>query len=98
MNTPVTAPADGQVSFAETGLDEGEFLEVFSATHEEFLGWCRDGLVPDSKTLAAALTGEDVGVDVLAPLVSVAILIIVVVGGFLLTTRALTRFQVRSAD
>ena len=48
--------------------------------------------------VAAALTGEDVGVDVLEPLVSVAILVVVVVGGFLLTTRALTRFQVRSAD
>lgn len=48
--------------------------------------------------VAAALTGDDVGVDVLAPLVSVAILAIVVIGGFLLTTRALTRFQVRSAD
>ena len=48
--------------------------------------------------VAAALTGEDVGVDVLAPVVSVAILAIVVVGGFLLTSRALTRFQVRSAD
>jgi ABC-2 type transport system permease protein len=48
--------------------------------------------------VAAALTGEDVGVDVLPPVVSVAILTIVVVGGFLLTTRALSRFQVRSAD
>ena len=48
--------------------------------------------------VAAALTGEDVGVDVLGPAVSVLILAVVVVGGFLLTTRALTRFQVRSAD
>jgi ABC-2 type transport system permease protein len=48
--------------------------------------------------VAAALTGEDVGVDVLTPAVSVAILTVVVVGGFLLTTRALARFQVRSAD
>ena len=48
--------------------------------------------------VAAALTGEDVGVDVLAPLVSVAILVVVVIGGFLVTTRALSRFQVRSAD
>ena len=36
-------------------LDAGEFLEVISATPEEFLGWCRDGQVRDSKTLAAAL-------------------------------------------
>lgn len=48
--------------------------------------------------VAAALTGEDVGVDVLEPVVSVAILAVVIVGGFLLTTRALSRFQVRSAD
>ena len=48
--------------------------------------------------VAAALTGDDVGVDVLEPVVSVLILAVVVVGGFLLTTRALARFQVRSAD
>jgi ABC-2 type transport system permease protein len=48
--------------------------------------------------VAAALTGDDVGVDVLEPVVSVGILLVVVVGGFLLTTRALARFQVRSAD
>lgn len=48
--------------------------------------------------VAAALTGEDVGVDVLEPVIAASILAVVVVGGFLLTTRALTRFQVRSAD
>ena len=48
--------------------------------------------------VAAALTGEDVGVDVLEPVVAVAILVVVVVGGFLVTTRALARFQVRSSD
>ena len=48
--------------------------------------------------LAAALTGEDVGNDPLAPVVSVAILAVVIVGAFLLTARALARFQVRSAD
>ncbi|HUP54098.1 MAG TPA: ABC transporter permease [Methylomirabilota bacterium] len=48
--------------------------------------------------LAAALTGDDAGVDVVGPLVSVAILVVVVVGGFLITTRALMRFQIRSAD
>jgi ABC-2 type transport system permease protein len=48
--------------------------------------------------VAAALTGDDVGVDVLEPVVSVLILAVVVMGGFLLTTRLLTRFQVRSAD
>ena len=48
--------------------------------------------------VAAALTGVDVGVDVLAPIVAIPILVVVVVGGFLLTTRALSRFQVRSSD
>jgi ADP-ribose pyrophosphatase len=38
----------------EAKLDAGEFLEVFTATPEEFLGWCRDGRIVDSKTLAAA--------------------------------------------
>ena len=47
---------------------------------------------------AAALTGEDAGVDVLEPVVAAAILVVVIVGGFLLTARALARFQVRSAD
>ena len=36
-------------------LDQGEFLEVIATTPEEFLGWCRDGKVVDSKTMAAAL-------------------------------------------
>jgi ADP-ribose pyrophosphatase len=35
-------------------LDEGEFLDVFAATPQEFLGWCRDGKIRDSKTLASA--------------------------------------------
>ena len=41
-------------------LDEGEFLDVISATPEEFLGWCRDGLVQDSKTLASAIWVQNV--------------------------------------
>ena len=48
--------------------------------------------------VAAALTGEDVGVDVLAPVISASIIVAVVVGGFLVTTRTLARFQIRSAD
>lgn len=35
-------------------LDEGEFIEVVTATPAEFLDWCRQGLVRDAKTLAAA--------------------------------------------
>ena len=33
-------------------LDEGEFVEVITATPQEFLGWCRDGLVKDPGELA----------------------------------------------
>ena len=48
--------------------------------------------------LAAAWTGEDAGVDILEPLVSTVIVVVVIAGGFALTTLALSRFQVRSAD
>jgi ADP-ribose pyrophosphatase len=41
-------------------LDQGEFLEVFTATPEEFLRWCGEGKVRDSKTLAAALWLQNV--------------------------------------
>lgn len=41
-------------------LDEGEFLEVFTATPQEFLQWCRDGSIRDSKTLAAAAWVQNV--------------------------------------
>lgn len=36
-------------------LDEGEFLEVFTAAPEQLLQWCRDGIVTDAKTLTGAL-------------------------------------------
>ncbi len=36
-------------------LDDGELLDVFSATPVELQGWCRDGLVIDAKTLVGAL-------------------------------------------
>lgn len=41
-------------------LDQGEFLEVFAATPQEFLEWCRDGRIVDSKTLAAAVWIQNV--------------------------------------
>jgi ADP-ribose pyrophosphatase len=41
-------------------LDHGEFLEVFTATPQEFLEWCRDGRIVDSKTLAAAVWIQNV--------------------------------------
>jgi len=36
-------------------LDEGEFLEVFTASTGQLLDWCRQGLITDGKTLTAAL-------------------------------------------
>ncbi len=44
----------------ERHLDEGEFLEVFTATPAEFFDWCRQGVVTDGKTLAAALWLQNV--------------------------------------
>ncbi|MCG2593986.1 NUDIX hydrolase [Ramlibacter sp. XY19] len=44
----------------KANLDQGEFLEVFTATPEEFLRWCGEGKVEDSKTLAAALWLQNV--------------------------------------
>ena len=41
-------------------LDAGEFLDVITATPDEFLGWCREGKVRDSKTLAAAVWIQNV--------------------------------------
>ena len=48
--------------------------------------------------LAAAATGEDVGVSTLGAGISAAIVAVVIAGGFVITSRALARFQVRSAD
>ncbi len=33
-------------------LDEGEFLDVFTATPQELMAWCREGRVTDAKTLS----------------------------------------------
>ena len=44
----------------ESQLDEGEFLEVFSATPEEISDWCRNGQVTDGKTLTGALWLQNV--------------------------------------
>lgn len=44
-----------RLTLTERQLDEGEFLEVITATPQELLAWCRDGVVRDSKTLAGAL-------------------------------------------
>lgn len=39
----------------ERQLDNGEFLDVFTATPTELLQWCCDGRVTDAKTLSGAL-------------------------------------------
>lgn len=41
-------------------LDEGELLDVFTASPAELLDWCRQGLVTDGKTLTAALWLQNV--------------------------------------
>jgi ADP-ribose pyrophosphatase len=44
----------------ERRLDEGEFLDVFTATPQELLQWCCEGKVTDAKTLAGALWLQNV--------------------------------------
>jgi ADP-ribose pyrophosphatase len=39
----------------ERKLDEGEFLDVFTASLDELLAWSRDGLLTDGKTLSCLL-------------------------------------------
>jgi len=39
----------------ERALDDGEFLDVITASADELLQWCRDGRVTDGKTLVGAL-------------------------------------------
>lgn len=48
------------LSLGERALDEGEFLEVFTATPDELLQWCRQGQVTDAKTLTGALWLQNV--------------------------------------
>jgi len=48
------------LSQGERQLDEGEFLDVFSATSAELLQWCREGQVTDAKTLTGMLWLQNV--------------------------------------
>ena len=48
------------VTAGERQLDEGEFLDVFTATPAELLQWCMSGQVTDGKTLADALWLQNV--------------------------------------
>ncbi len=41
-------------------LDDEEFLDVFTATPQQVLDWCRDGTITDAKTLIGALWLQNV--------------------------------------
>lgn len=41
-------------------LDQGEFLEVITATADELIDWCAQGRVTDAKTLAGAMWLQNV--------------------------------------
>jgi ADP-ribose pyrophosphatase len=41
-------------------LDQGEFLDVITATTDEVLAWCRDGTVTDAKSLTCTLWLQNV--------------------------------------
>jgi ADP-ribose pyrophosphatase len=43
------------LTLTEAALDEGEFVEVITATPQELMAWCRDGTVTDAKTLVGTL-------------------------------------------
>ena len=43
------------LSLGTQSLDEGEFIEVFTASVEQLMQWCREGRVTDAKTLTGAL-------------------------------------------
>ena len=42
------------LELGERKLDDGEFLDVITATPDELMQWCQQGLVTDAKTLAGA--------------------------------------------
>lgn len=48
------------LSLGERQLDHGEFLDVFTATPAELLGWCRDGTLTDAKSLTCSLWLQNV--------------------------------------
>ena len=48
------------LTLGQRELDQGEFLDVFTATPKQLLQWCREGLVTDAKTLTAALWLQNV--------------------------------------
>jgi ADP-ribose pyrophosphatase len=49
-----------KLTLGERDLDQGEFLDVFTATPAELLEWCGQGRVTDAKTLTGALWLQNV--------------------------------------
>ena len=49
-----------ELTLGERKLDEGEFLDVFTATPAELLAWCGSGQVTDAKTLTGMLWLQNV--------------------------------------
>lgn len=43
------------LTLGERQLDEGEFLDVFTATPDELMQWCRTGQLTDAKTITCML-------------------------------------------
>ena len=48
------------LTLGERKLDDGEFLDVFTATPTELLAWCCSGQVTDAKTLTGVLWLQNV--------------------------------------
>ena len=48
------------LTLGERRLDEGEFLDVFTASPEALQAWCRNGEIIDGKTLVGALWLQNV--------------------------------------
>lgn len=48
------------LTLGEQALDDGEFLDVFTASPAQLLEWCRTGAVTDAKTMIAALWLQNV--------------------------------------
>ncbi len=48
------------LTLGERRLDEGEFLDVFTASPEELMQWCRDGQITDAKTVSGVLWLQNV--------------------------------------
>lgn len=48
------------LSLGERRLDDGEFLDVFTATPAELQKWCFEGVVTDAKTLTGVLWLQNV--------------------------------------